>query len=54
MKNLPNLLIVDDTGENLYFPESILRKVEVSIIRALSGKEALEITRGQGYRFPWE
>jgi len=45
MKSLPNLLIVDDTEINLTLLESIIRKVEVNLIRALSGTEALEKTR---------
>jgi len=41
MKNLPNLLIVDDIEENLFLLEAILNKIEVNIIQAFSGAEAL-------------
>ena len=46
MKNLPNLLIVDDSEENLAFLESVTRKTDINLIQALSGPEALEKTRG--------
>ncbi len=46
METLPNLLIVDDTEENLFFLESVIRKIKVTLIRALSGTEALEKTHG--------
>jgi signal transduction histidine kinase/DNA-binding response OmpR family regulator len=46
MKHLPNLLIVDDTEENLAFLEAIIRKINVNLIQALSGPEALEKTKG--------
>ena len=46
MKYLPNLLIVDDLKENLIFLEVIIRKVNVNLIQALSGFDALERTRG--------
>ena len=46
MKSLPNLLIVDDLEENLYLLEVILRKVDVKLITALSGHEALRKTKG--------
>jgi len=46
MKHLPNLLIVDDSEENLVLLQSITRKTKVNLIRALSGSEALEKTRG--------
>jgi PAS domain S-box-containing protein len=46
MEHLPNLLIVDDTKENLAFLEAIIRKINVNLIQALSGPEALEKTKG--------
>jgi two-component system sensor histidine kinase UhpB len=46
MMNLPNLLIVDDKLENLIFLESIIKKTNVKLIKALSGYEALEKTKG--------
>jgi two-component system, NarL family, sensor histidine kinase UhpB len=46
MNYLPNLLIVDDTRENLAFLEVVIRKIKVNLIQALSGPEALEKTRG--------
>ena len=46
MNNIPNILIVDDTKENLILLESILTKIEVNIIQALSGAEALTKTVG--------
>ncbi|MEI7725686.1 MAG: PAS domain S-box protein [Bacteroidota bacterium] len=46
MRPFPNLLIVDDTEENLIFLESVIRKSKVNLIRALSGFEALERIEG--------
>ena len=46
MKYLPNLLIVDDTEENLFVLESVIKKINVNLIKAISGFEALEITHG--------
>jgi signal transduction histidine kinase len=46
MKFQPNLLIVDDTEENLMILESIIKKINVNLIKALSGAEALEVTQG--------
>ncbi|MFZ4399633.1 MAG: PAS domain S-box protein [Bacteroidales bacterium] len=46
MTNLPNLLIVDDKLENLIFLRSVIKKIEVNVIQALSGAEALEKTTG--------
>ncbi len=46
MKNLPNLLIVDDSPVNLALLEIVIKKVKVNLIQALSGFEALEKTRG--------
>jgi PAS domain S-box-containing protein len=46
MENLPNLLIVDDNEENLVLLERILEKLNLNLIKALCGAEALEKTRG--------
>jgi len=43
---LPNLLIVDDNKENLAFLRFIMRNMEVNLIQALSGPEALEKIQG--------
>ncbi len=45
MNNLANLLIVDDTEVNLNFLEAIVRNLNVNLIQAISGNEALEKTR---------
>ena len=46
LTNLPNLLLVDDNKENLAFLRSIMRNMEVNLIQALSGPEALERIQG--------
>jgi len=46
MIQLPNLLIVDDSKLNLTILETIIKNLKVNLIQALSGSEALEITRG--------
>jgi len=46
MEHLPNILIVDDTPENLTYLEAVIRKIQVNLIQALSGSSALEKTRG--------
>lgn len=46
MKKLPNILIVDDNQINLAYIEAVTRKIDVNLIQALSGYEALEKTRG--------
>lgn len=46
MTQLPNLLIVDDLIENILLLEAICRKVEINLIKASSGAEALEKTKG--------
>ncbi len=46
MNQLPNLLIVDDTEQNLALLEVVVRKVRVNLIKATSGPEALEKTLG--------
>lgn len=45
-KQIPNILIVDDTEENLLFLDVIISKLEVNLVKASSGPEALEKTRG--------
>lgn len=42
MKNLPTLLIVDDSDVNLALLEAIIGKTKVTLIQALSGSEALK------------
>lgn len=46
MKLRPNILIVDDTEENLTLLEYMMCTINVNLIQALSGAEALEKTRG--------
>jgi signal transduction histidine kinase len=46
MNQLPNLLIVDDMEDNLALLEAVTRKLKINLIKANSGKSALEITRG--------
>lgn len=45
-KEAPNILIVDDNYPNLYMLELVLRPLEVNIISALSGEEALNKIQG--------
>lgn len=46
MNHRPNLLIVDDSEENLVFLDKVIQKVNINMIKALSGPEALEKIRG--------
>jgi signal transduction histidine kinase len=46
MNQLPNILIVDDSEENLFLLVAILREFKINLIQAFSGKEALMKTRG--------
>ena len=46
MKSLPNILVVDDSLENLIFLEATILNMEANLIMALSGHEALEKCRG--------
>jgi len=46
LESLPNVLIVDDSKINLVLLESIIKKIKVNLIQAVSGYEALEKTRG--------
>ena len=41
MSQLPNILIVDDRTENLFLVEYALRSIKATLIKALSGEEAL-------------
>jgi len=41
---LPNLLIVDDAEENLLVLSSIIRRIRVNVIKAVSGYDAIEKT----------
>jgi signal transduction histidine kinase len=45
MQALPNVLIVDDNSTNILYLEIILRNVQANLIKALSGEEALALTR---------
>jgi signal transduction histidine kinase len=46
MKQLPNILLVDDLEDNLFLLKSICSKLKANLILALSGYEALEKIRG--------
>ena len=46
MNQLPNLLIVDDYRENLFLLEMLVKKINVNLISANSGAEALEKIAG--------
>ena len=46
MNSLPNLLIVDDSEKNLMLLTSVIRKLKINLIQALSGFEALEKVQG--------
>lgn len=43
MVGQPNILVVDDQKINILLLENLLRKVKANILKAYSGKEALEI-----------
>ena len=45
VKHLPYILIVDDNEENLDLLESIIGRLRVNVVRALSGSEALQKTK---------
>jgi len=45
MNQLPNVLIVDDSGVNLLLLIAILKKFEINLIQAFSGADALEKTK---------
>ncbi|MEI6089171.1 MAG: PAS domain S-box protein [bacterium] len=42
MQELPNILIVDDTSSNIKYLEMVLKALDVNLIEAASGSEALE------------
>lgn len=44
MQEKPKILIVDDKPENLYVLEKLLQKLEVTVLRAASGPDALSLT----------
>ncbi len=46
LKSLPNLLIVEDNIVSLTYFEIILKKLKVNLIKAESGFDALEKTKG--------
>ncbi|MCF8347511.1 MAG: response regulator, partial [Bacteroidales bacterium] len=46
MKDLPNILIVDDIEENLLLIENHLKGLDINLIQALTGFEALEKITG--------
>jgi CheY-like chemotaxis protein len=45
MKQLPNILVADDNIENITLLEAVIRKLDVNLITAYSGQEALKDTR---------
>jgi len=45
----PNILIVDDAPANLVLLEHILKSINVNVIKALSGQEALEKLKGKDF-----
>lgn len=46
MKHPPSILIVDDTPENLLFLKALMNKLNINLIQAYSGTEALEKING--------
>ncbi|MFA5819244.1 MAG: PAS domain S-box protein [Bacteroidales bacterium] len=46
LKSLPNLLIVEDNSVSLTYLEIVLKKLKVNLIKAESGFDALEKTKG--------
>jgi two-component system, sensor histidine kinase len=44
MDDLPKVLIVDDNINNIYVIEGLLDKLEMKVVRALSGPEAIDLT----------
>lgn len=49
MVGQPNILIVDDQKMNILLLENLLRKVKANILKAYSGKEALELLEGNDF-----
>src|SRR5512145_2261838 len=48
-QELPKILIVDDRPENLYALEKLLKVLDVKVVQALSGAEALNLTLEQDF-----
>lgn len=48
-QELPKILIVDDRPENLYALDKLLKALEVKVVQALSGAEALNLTLEQDF-----
>lgn len=48
-KDRPKILIVDDIPENLVALKMLLKKIDVDVVKANSGKEALEATLHQDF-----
>lgn len=46
MNSLPNILIVDDSDLNLFYLAAVIKNINVNVIQASSGIEALEKTKG--------
>jgi PAS domain S-box-containing protein len=46
LNHVPKILIVDDNIENIVLLSSVLKRIDVSIIHAMSGREALTKTSG--------
>ena len=49
MMGQPNILVVDDQKMNILLLENLLRKVKANILKAYSGKEALEIIKNNEF-----
>lgn len=49
ISGMPSVLIVDDNPENLFALEKLLRKLDVDIVKANSGNEALACTIGRSF-----
>ena len=46
MKQLPNILIVDDDREQLHYIKTILQDMKINLLEAYSGPEALKKING--------
>ena len=46
LNSLPSLLIVDDNEENIELLSSVLNRIDVNVIQAMSGHEALVKSAG--------
>jgi PAS domain S-box-containing protein len=47
LREKPNILIVDDNHPNLYMLELVLKPLDVNILPALSGEEAIALMKGK-------